>query len=169
MIFVTVGTTDFDALVRQMDWLAPDLGEPVVCQIGTGEYRPQHCYYFRFTHSLATYIRSARLVVSHGGLGCVTDVARLGKPLVGVSNPDRRDHHQDEFLSKFEADNHLIWCRSMDALGDAIERVSSTTFAPYAEPPCDIHFVIDDFLRPRRPRVGRERALWEGAGGPDGW
>ena len=36
MILVTVGTTNFDALVRRMDELAPELGEAVVCQIGGG-------------------------------------------------------------------------------------------------------------------------------------
>jgi UDP-N-acetylglucosamine transferase subunit ALG13 len=169
MIFVTVGTTDFDALVQRMDELASGLRDPVVCQVGAGAYLPRSCHYFRFAPSLANYIRAARLVVSHGGLGCITEVARLGKALVGVSNLDRRDHHQDEFLNKFEADNHLIWCRSLDELGDAIERASSTTFAPYAEPPCVIHSVIDDFLFAQRPGAVRRRGLWGKVGGPDGW
>jgi len=42
MIFVTVGTTDFDALVREMDRLAPGLGEPVTFQTGRGGARPLH-------------------------------------------------------------------------------------------------------------------------------
>jgi UDP-N-acetylglucosamine transferase subunit ALG13 len=149
-IFVTVGTTDFDALVEQMDELAPGLDEQVVCQVGNGVYTPRHCQHFRFAPNLADHILPARLVVSHGGLGCITDVARLGKPLVGVSNPDRRDHHQDEFLRKFATNGHLIWCHSLDELRDALERAASTTFAPYAEPSCRIHSVIEEFLFARR-------------------
>src|SRR4051794_7327968 len=98
MIFVTVGTTDFDDLVERMDDLAPALDEEVICQIGIGRYIPRHCQYFRFAASLDDCLRPARLVVSHGGLGTVMEVVRLGKPLVGVSNPDRRDLHQDDIL-----------------------------------------------------------------------
>src|SRR5947209_11093294 len=52
MIFVTVGTTDFDALVRRIDELAPSLGEEVLCQIGKGSYLPRNCRYFRYAPSL---------------------------------------------------------------------------------------------------------------------
>src|SRR5207244_11017292 len=41
MIFVTVGTTAFDALVRRMDELVPVLDEEVICQIGIGSYTPR--------------------------------------------------------------------------------------------------------------------------------
>ena len=40
MIFVTVGTTDFDDLLRAMDALAPTLGEEVVAQTGRGPISP---------------------------------------------------------------------------------------------------------------------------------
>ncbi len=36
MIFVTIGTTDFDQLVQKMDSLAPGLTDEVVMQIGKG-------------------------------------------------------------------------------------------------------------------------------------
>src|SRR4051812_4828817 len=96
MIFVTVGTGWFDGLVRGMDELAPTLTDEVVCQIGLGEYSPKNCQYFRFAESLDDYMRSARLVVGHGGLGTIMGAARLGKPFVGVSNPNRLDLHQEQ-------------------------------------------------------------------------
>ena len=36
MLFVTTGTTGFDAMVKLMDHLPPSLSEPVVLQIGNG-------------------------------------------------------------------------------------------------------------------------------------
>ena len=45
MIFVTVGTTDFSALIRAIDEIAPTLDEEVIMQIGRGKYEPQHCQF----------------------------------------------------------------------------------------------------------------------------
>jgi len=154
MIFVTVGTTAFDALVRGMDELAPDLGERVICQIGSGSYIPRQCDWFRFAPSLLELFQRARLVVSHGGQGSIMEAVRSGKPLVGVSNPDRIDRHQDDILGRLEADQFLIWCRSLDELGDCLARAGSATFQAYSEPPCRIHLVIAEFLAQRcRPRA----------------
>ena len=156
MIFVTVGTTAFDALVRRMDELAPELGEEVICQIGSGSYSPRHCHSFRFAPSLVDTFQQARLVVSHGGQGSLMEAVRSGKPLIGVSNPDRGDRHQDDILGRFEADRYLIWCRSVDDLGACLALASSATFNAYAEPACRIHLVISEFLaRRRRPRAGQ--------------
>jgi beta-1,4-N-acetylglucosaminyltransferase len=146
MLFATVGTTDFDPLIEQIDALAPRLGEEVICQIGHGRYTPRNCTFFRFAPSLAGYIEQARLIVSHGGQGSIMDVVRIGKPLVGVSNPDRRDHHQEDILSKFEELHHLVWCRSLDELEEAIARALHMTFAAYVEPVCGIHLAIHEFL-----------------------
>jgi beta-1,4-N-acetylglucosaminyltransferase len=146
MILVTVGTTDFDPLVRRMDELAPRLGEEVVCQIARGAYTPRNCAYFRFVPHLEEYLHPARLVVSHGGLGSVIEVIRLGKPLVGVSNPDRLDLHQDDLLGTLESRNYILWCRSLDRLAEDINRAASMQFAQYIDPPCHIQTVIRNFM-----------------------
>ncbi len=174
MIFATVGTTDFDVLVRAVDELAPRQHEDVICQIGNGRYAPRNCEYFRFAPSLSEYLDQARVVVSHGGQGSIMDVVRLGKPLVGVSNPDRHDHHQDDILGKFAELKHLIWCRSLDDLEAAIALASHAQFATYAEPPCTIHLVIDRFLMEPQPGVAGRRWInrlrhdWGGGGAKRG-
>jgi beta-1,4-N-acetylglucosaminyltransferase len=148
MIFVTVGTTEFDALVMAMDRLAPSLQEPVVMQIGNGQYEPQHGEFFRFAASLATYYEEADLVVAHGGFGTTMEVLYGHRPLVSVSNPDRYDGHQEDILAELARSGHLVWCQDMDRLGEAIAEARSTELAPYLPPPCTIHEVIEEFLRP---------------------
>jgi beta-1,4-N-acetylglucosaminyltransferase len=156
MIFVTVGTTAFDALVRRMDQLAPILDEEVICQIASGPYTPRRCQYFRFAPSLDDWFHRARLVVSHGGQGSIMEAVRSGTPLVGVSNPDRRDRHQDDILDRFETEHYLIWCRSLENLDACIARASHTHFEAYAQPPCRIHLVIAEFFaEQRRLRAGK--------------
>ena len=146
MVFVTVGTTEFDALVRAMDDLAPRLGEPVVMQIGRGIYEPRHGEFFRFAPSLSSYYQSVDLVVAHGGLGTTTEVLSLGKRLVGVSNPDRYDRHQEDLLGAMDAAGHLLWCRDLADLGQAIAEARRRTFVRYEPPSCTIHEVIAEYL-----------------------
>jgi UDP-N-acetylglucosamine transferase subunit ALG13 len=154
VIFVTVGTTDFDALAQRMDELAPSLGEHVTIQTGRGVYEPRHAEHFRFAPSLDDCYRQARLVVSHGGLGTLIEVLRLGKPLIGVSNPDRYDLHQNDLLAQLDAGGYLLWCRNLDALAGDIERIAGMQFRRYQEPPCSIHLAIADFLS------GKDMAPW---------
>lgn len=142
MILVTVGTTDFDALVQAMDALAPSLGEPVVAQIGRGRYEPRHMAFFRFAPSLDAYYRDARLVVAHGGLGTAIEVLQRGLPLIGVSNPDRYDRHQDDLLGALSERNHMIWCKDLEQLPEAIARAATSTFVLYQAPECHIAEVI---------------------------
>jgi len=146
MIFVTVGTTDFDALVEEMDRIAPRLGEEVVAQIGRGRYEPRNLRWFRSAPSLEPYYRQADVIVSHGGLGTVVEVASMGKPLVALSNPDRYDRHQDDLLGHMERQGHLIWCKRLADLESDLRRARSMAFRPYTVPPTRIHEVIRDYL-----------------------
>ena len=147
MIFVTVGTTDFDALVRHVDELAPSLGREVVAQIGRGEYLPTNMEWFRFAPSLDPYFGRAEVVVSHGGLGTIIEVLQRGLKLIGVSNPDRYDLHQEDILRALSERGHMVWCRSLDSLAQAICGIDAQEFAPYESPPCRIAEVIREHLR----------------------
>lgn len=147
MIFVTVGTTDFDALTACMDALAPGMHEEVIIQTGRGSYVPRKARHFRFAPSLDDYYRRASLVVSHGGLGTVIEVLRLGKPLIGVSNPDRFDLHQNDLLGELERGGYLLWCRDLACLKGDIRRIRGMHLARYHGPPCRIHEAITEFLQ----------------------
>ena len=154
MIFITVGTTDFDALVAAGDALAATASEPVIIQIGHGDVEPQQAEWFRFAPSLDAYYARADVVVTHGGLGTLTELLHRGQRVVGVSNPDRFDRHQDQILRAFEQAGHLIWCRDLAALDAAIDQARAAQFTPYVPPVSHIHQVISAFLdgQPRRKK-----------------
>jgi UDP-N-acetylglucosamine transferase subunit ALG13 len=145
VIFVAVGTTDFDALIEAMDHLSLTLAEKVIMQIGRSKYIPERCEYFRFTPSLDPYYEHASLVVSHGGLGIVTEVLERRLPLVAVEDPNQPDRHQREILSTWEQAGYLIWCRDLQELAQAMER-AKVQLTPYVAPECRIHTIIAEFL-----------------------
>lgn len=147
MIFVTVGTTDFDQLVLAADALAAAPDADFVIQIGHGHVEPKHARWFRMAPSLEPYYEEAELVITHGGLGTLTEVLQRDLPAVGVSNPDRYDRHQDQILRALSEAGHLIWCQDLADLPEAIGQARSTRFVLYRPPESRIHEVIRDFLR----------------------
>lgn len=146
-LFATVGSTDFDGLVRAVDQIAPELDvADGVIQIGHGRYEPNRLAYFRFATSLAPYYEKASLVVAHGGLGTTMEVLRRGIPLVSVSNPDRYDSHQDDLLAAMADEGYLIWCRKLESLSVSIAEALSQKPKSYTLPHSQIHHKIREYL-----------------------
>jgi beta-1,4-N-acetylglucosaminyltransferase len=145
VIFIATGTTGFDELVRCADKSAPEWNEEVIVQIGEGDYIPRNIEYFRFAPSLEDYYQRASLIIAHGGLGICSEVLSRGLPLIGVSNPDRYDDHQQDLLKAFEKENYLILA-SVETLSSAVKKARKTTFRKYSRPPVRIHLVIGEFL-----------------------
>lgn len=146
MIFVTVGTSDFDLLVEKMDVLAPSLEERVLIQIGIGQYIPQQCEYFRFAPSLMPYYDQASVVIAQGGMGTTLEVLTKGKKLISVTNTTCVDAHQTEILSILAQQEYLVWCQNLDDLPAALANISRMNLKQYTPPPCNIPTVIKKFL-----------------------
>ena len=147
MIFVAVGTTSFDTLVKVMDDLSPSLSEEVIMQIGHGTYEPKNCKYFRFVPSLTPYYEQASVVVSHGGVGITTEVLQYNRPLVGVEDISQPGRHQQEILRALSEEGYLIWCQDLNTLPQMIE-LAKTALKPYVFPECSIHTIVSKFLGP---------------------
>lgn len=108
-IFVTVGTTNFDGLVREADsekfvrW-AESHGYTggILIQRGNGSYVPSSAGVraFDFKPSLAEDMAGAALVVSHAGSGSIIESLGLGKKTVVVVNTSLMHNHQLELAAK---------------------------------------------------------------------
>ena len=104
-VFLTVGTTEFDALVavavdspELVDALATLYGcKHIVMQIGRGQREPHeaagHCKrrgilfeWYRFKESILPDVISSDLVISHCGAGTILEVLKHSKPLIVVVN-----------------------------------------------------------------------------------
>ena len=148
MIFVTVGSTDFDPLIRAVDEicsLRSDL--EVLMQIGLGRYEPQYAPFFRFAPSLEPHYDQADLVIAHGGLGVIMEVLHRGLPLIGVDNPDRPDRHQVDLLSYLSEHGYLVWCHDLSQLEATIDSMGNRKLRRWQSRPCTIHLIVDEFLQ----------------------
>ncbi|KAM7472781.1 hypothetical protein LguiA_010964 [Lonicera macranthoides] len=144
-VFVTVGTTSFDALVRAVDTceVKEELSKRgyshLLIQMGHGSYVPTKSSredgslsveYFAFSSSIADSLRSASLVISHAGSGSIFETLRLGKPLIVVVNEDLMDNHQSELAEELAERKHLF-CSHPQMLYRIIAGMDLDTLIPY--------------------------------------
>lgn len=123
MIFVTVGTTKFDALIREVDALAERgvLKDRVLCQIGSGEFEPRNVEHFRFRSGLQRELSAADLVITHGGSTPI-NLLQLRKRFVAIANTDLADDHQSKFLEQLARHTRLHWSREVRDLEDLVRQ-----------------------------------------------
>ncbi|KAG8471293.1 hypothetical protein KFE25_009714 [Diacronema lutheri] len=124
LVFVTVGTTQFDELVAALlrppalDALArlgfrrlriqhgrgaPPGGVPAACALRVESYA--------FKPSLAADMDEAALVISHAGSGSILEALGRQKPLLVVVNEALMDNHQAELADELGARGHLVATR----------------------------------------------------------
>jgi len=144
-VFVTVGTTSFDALVRAVD--TQDVKDELlkrgythlIIQMGRGSYLPTKSGgedgslvvdFFTFSSSIADHLRSASLVISHAGSGSIFETLQLGKPLIVVVNEDLMDNHQSELAEELAERKHL-YCARPQTLNQTIASMNLESLLPY--------------------------------------
>lgn len=109
-IFVTVGTTQFDDLIKCI--CEPDtinvlenLGcRKLVLQIGNGDIPSIKAFnnsliqldIFKTKPNITSYVEQSDFVISHAGAGTCLEVLTLKKPLLVVINEKLMDNHQTE-------------------------------------------------------------------------
>ncbi|KAL5729732.1 N-acetylglucosaminyldiphosphodolichol N-acetylglucosaminyltransferase [Ranunculus cassubicifolius] len=125
-VFVTVGTTSFDALVKTVD--TQEVKEKLyskgythlLIQMGRGSFIPTNCIHLYNMLFL--------------GSGSIFESLRLGKPLIVVVNEDLMDNHQSELAEELAERKHLF-CGSPQTLLDTIETMDLDALTSY--PPAD--------------------------------
>jgi UDP-N-acetylglucosamine transferase subunit ALG13 len=136
VIFVTVGTQRcaFDRLVVAADGIANG-HEPVIVQSGTSRAHLNHATSFDFLPfaDIQEYMRSARVVVTHAGIGSVALSLRLGHRPVVVPRlaalDETIDGHQLSFALRLAQLDLITLVR------DAAELAAAVRTVPTASPP----------------------------------
>uniref|UniRef100_A0A0D6R8L8 Glycosyl transferase family 28 C-terminal domain-containing protein n=1 Tax=Araucaria cunninghamii TaxID=56994 RepID=A0A0D6R8L8_ARACU len=144
-VFVTVGTTSFDALVKAVDCiqckaaLARRGYTKLLIQLGRGTYFPVKSLgedgglkvdYFTFSPNIAGFLSSAALVISHAGSGSIFETLRVGRPLIVVVNEALMDNHQSELAEEL-AERKFLYCAHPETLAQTIECMDIESLLPY--------------------------------------
>ncbi|KAJ8468434.1 hypothetical protein ONZ45_g17245 [Pleurotus djamor] len=128
IVFVTVGSTKFDALIESV--LSADVLQSLqargyntlVVQCGDSQANILEntkgqativkngvvCEVWRFKPSLEVEFERADLVISHAGSGTILEVLRRRKPLIVVPNSSLLDDHQQELANELSKGTYLV-------------------------------------------------------------
>ncbi|QRF54332.1 glucuronosyltransferase (plasmid) [Rhizobium rosettiformans] len=134
MILVSVGTQlPFDRLIKAMDDIAPQLDEPVIAQIGVSSYKPKNIAFHTAIAPIAydALVRSARVLVSHAGIGTILGAQKHEKPIIVFPRQARfGEHRNDHQLATCEQlkDHPGIYIAYSDT--ELLQFASRTTLIP---------------------------------------
>jgi beta-1,4-N-acetylglucosaminyltransferase len=105
-VFITVGTTPFDELIRYCDLnLDPDKFKCTAQVSEYSSYVPKNLEAFPFVKDISTYLKSADLVISHAGAGNVYSILENHFKAIFVPNHTLKDGHQED-ICRFIEKNH---------------------------------------------------------------
>lgn len=107
-LFVTVGTTAFDDLIKFVDQDSFFDRFEVTIQFGPGKYKPANRKSFPFTPKIEQEYKAADLVITHGGAGSIYKLLELGIPLCAIPNLERIDDHQLDICHYLSKHNFIL-------------------------------------------------------------
>lgn len=128
-IFVTVGTTNFDSLIKVADECAAKLTQhSFTFQKADGLYKPLYGAYFDFVKDVNEYYQHADFVITHAGAGSVYKLLEMHKKIIVVPNFDRVDKHQADIATFLEEHNYALVVWQLTDLQHLIEKMDD--YAP---------------------------------------
>src|SRR5688500_14118574 len=122
-IFVTVGTTSFDSLIKFIDEEFHKKGYEITFQISEGKYIPKNFEYFKFSENIDFYYKDCDVAITHAGAGSVYRLLELKKKIIIIPNLERVDKHQIEIAEYMKENGHALMCLNFDNLYFAVDNI----------------------------------------------
>lgn len=127
LIFVTLGTQDkkFKRLLDAVEAL--DLDEKIIAQVGSTEYTSNKMEIHKFLPSkqFEKYMKEARIVITHAGVGTIIWGLRLNKKMIVAARlKEYKEHvnnHQLQILETFAKDGFIIPLNDFNELEQKIK------------------------------------------------
>ena len=102
MILVSLGTHErpFYRLVKEVERLVQEgkIKQQVVIQLGYTDYKVKGAKCFKFIefNKMRDYIKKCDILITHGGVGSITDALGYGKPVIVVPRRKHLNEHSDD-------------------------------------------------------------------------
>jgi len=129
-IFVTVGTTKFDLLIKYLDQNL-DKHHEALFQIAKGNYIPRNFQYIRYSDDINALYSNCDVLITHAGAGSIFKALSLKKKILMVENLMRVDKHQTDIAKYMHINNHAIRCEIPQEILSYLNKIKTLSFVPY--------------------------------------
>ena len=143
-IFVTIGTTPFDSLMKYIDENVK--GHDIIFQISTGTYFPKTGKTLKFVDNINDYYEWSDVVITHAGAGTIYRLLEMEKKIIAVPNLERLDNHQIELADFVEENNYGLKAEKFEQINDLLINLDEKNFEKYKKDRFFVELEIINFL-----------------------
>lgn len=140
-VFVTVGTTPFNSLIRYVDQSNIDISNMVI-QTSCSDYIPKNYESFSFVNDIERYYDEADVIITHAGAGTIYKLLEKNKKIIVFPNSDRIDKHQFEIAKFVYLNNYGLIGSVEKCLDEQLEKALNSNYSTYKK----VNFFALDIL-----------------------
>ena len=156
MIFVTLGTQDkeftrlLEAIDREIE--KGNIKERVVVQAGYTKYEYKNMEIFDLisTDEFNKYIKSADLIITHGGAGSILTAIKNNKKVIAAARlykyKEHTNDHQKQIVKEFADEGYILELRDFNKLGKLIEKSKNFTPKKFVSNTPNMIKLIEDYI-----------------------
>lgn len=125
-VFITVGTTPFDELIRRCDQELANGGFQCVAQMSEfSTYTPKNIDAFPFVKDISKHLQNADIIISHAGAGNVYSILEEHYKVIFVPNHTLKDGHQEDICNFIEK-NHYASVFRLETTDSLLQKIDYT-------------------------------------------
>lgn len=134
-VFITVGTTPFDELIRFCDENIDSNKFEVLAQVSNfSKYEVQNIKSIEFSANIKELYSEYDIIISHAGAGSVYNLLEMNKKCIFIGNFTMKDNHQDDICKFVQENNYaeVLDIRSYQNINKLIDKVINKNFTLYS-------------------------------------
>ena len=145
-IFVTVGNTQYNSLVKTIDETLSSDEFEVTIQLADGHYTPKNHQFFRFSDNVKPYFDDADVVITHAGAGTVFQLLEDKARMVVIPNHDRVDTHQLDLAQYVDQNKFASVCYDLTKIKECVMAAVEDNYNEYRNTPFRGYGLISELI-----------------------
>lgn len=145
-IFVTVGNTQYNSLIKAIDETLSPYDFNITIQLADGSFTPKNHQFFRFSDEIQYYFNDADVVITHAGAGTVFQLLEDKVKMVVIPNHERIDTHQLDLAQYVDNNKFASVCYDLKNIKACLTAAVENKFAEYINEPFEGYALIAELF-----------------------